>query len=192
MEKTNHVMLASDGALEFAKQMALPLEDESYFITPHQERELLQEESSSFEDQLKKPTKGTVGAVALDIDGNLASATSTGGTAGSLTGRVGDSCIIGAGCYANNKTCAVSGTGDGEFIITGVIAHSISMLMELKQISLQEACDEVIFERNSNSGADIGVVSVDGEGNIGIAFNCERMHRAWIGADGNLEVKIYK
>jgi beta-aspartyl-peptidase (threonine type) len=192
MEKTNHVLLAADGALKFAKQMELPLEDETYFITPHQQKELLEEQDSSIEDLLRKPTKGTVGAVALDADGNIASATSTGGTAGSLPGRVGDSCIIGGGCYANNNTCAISATGDGEFIITGVVAHSISMLVELKHISLQEACDEVINKRNSNSGADMGVVSVDAQGHIGIAFNCERMHRAWVDAEGNVGVKIYK
>jgi beta-aspartyl-peptidase (threonine type) len=190
MEKTSHVLLAAGGALEFAKKIDLPLEDESYFITPHRQEELL-EEQGSMEDLLKKPTKGTVGAVALDINGNLASATSTGGTSGSLPGRVGDSCIIGGGCYANNKTCAVSATGDGEFIITGVIAHSVSMLMELKQISLQEACEEVIHARNSESGADIGLVSVDSQGQIGMAFNCERMHRAWVDSEGNIGVKIY-
>jgi beta-aspartyl-peptidase (threonine type) len=191
MEKTNHVLLASSGALEFAKQMELPLEDESYFITPHQQEELLEEQGSS-EDLLRKPTKGTVGAVALDVNGNVASATSTGGTSGSLPGRVGDSCVIGAGCYANNKTCAVSATGDGEFIITGVIAHSISMLMELKQLSLQEACDEVIYQRINKDEADVGVISVNSHGDIGMAFNCERMHRAWVDTEGNLGVKIYR
>jgi L-asparaginase / beta-aspartyl-peptidase len=141
---------------------------------------------------LRRPVKGTVGAVALDVNGNLASATSTGGTSGSLPGRIGDSCIIGAGCYANNKTCAVSGTGDGEFLITRVIAHSISQLLEAKLLSVQEACDYIIHKKNKFTKADMGVISIAPNGNIGISFNSERMHRAWIDKSGNVNVKIYE
>lgn len=106
--------------------------------------------------------------------------TSTGGTENSLPGRIGDSCIIGAGCYADNNTCAVSGTGDGEYLIRGVIAHTIANAVEMKQMKLQEACDFVIHEKNKNIDGDIGVIAVNKEGMIGISFNSERMHRAWM------------
>src|SRR5205823_3875688 len=99
---------------------------------------------------MKKRIHGTVGAVALDENGNVAAATSTGGTENSLPGRIGDSCIIGAGCYANNTTCAVSSTGYGEVIISGVIAHSVSMCTEFMNKPLQEICDHVIHTRNKD------------------------------------------
>jgi len=191
MEKTNHVLLAGYGALEFAKSINLTLEEEAYFITPYRMEELQESRQETEQQLLKKSKKGTVGAVALDQMENLASATSTGGTSGSLPGRIGDSCIIGAGCYAANKTCAISGTGDGEFLITGVIAHSIAVFMELKQLSLQEACDYVIHERNKHTKASIGVIGVTPMGDIGISFNSSRMHRAWMNQSGIVNVKIY-
>src|SRR5436190_15866151 len=104
-----------------------------------------------FQELLKKSVHGTVGAVALDKEGNIAAATSTGGTTNALSGRIGDSCLIGAGCYANNQSCAISGTGDGEFLISGVIAHSIAFCKELTECTLQEACDYVIHQRNKGS-----------------------------------------
>ena len=108
-----------------------------------------------------------------------------------MYGRIGDSCIIGAGCYANNKTCAVSGTGDGEYLITNVIAHSIAAALEYTQCTLQQACDLVIHEKNKDTKGDMGVISVNAFGDIGISFNSERMHRAWMNSDGVMEVRIY-
>lgn len=185
MTETNHVLLAGSEAVVFAKQAGLPVKEEAYFKTKHQEEEFLKAKAASQECLLKQRNKGTVGAVALDEHGNLAAATSTGGTSGRLPGRVGDSCIIGGGCFADNNSCAVSGTGDGEFLITGVIAHSIAMMVELKQVSLQEACDYIIHEKNKNTKGDMGVISINTQGVIGIAYNSGRMHRAWIDAQEN-------
>jgi beta-aspartyl-peptidase (threonine type) len=193
LEKTNHVLLCGYGALNLAKDSDMELEDEPYFITNHQVEEFKNANAKETEnDLLKKQIQGTVGAVALDEYGNVAAATSTGGTPNSLPGRVGDSCIIGAGCYANNQTCAVSATGDGEYIITGAIANTISLYMELTGASLQQACDYVLLERNKDTPGDMGVVSISPSGEIGMAFNCERMHRASIDTNGKLEVAIYK
>jgi beta-aspartyl-peptidase (threonine type) len=190
MEKTSHVLLAGPGATEFARSIDMPLEEESYFITQHQLDELNSARQESEGSLLQKPVRGTVGAVAMDMFGNVAAATSTGGTSNSLPGRIGDSCMIGAGCYASNNTCAVSGTGDGEFLIRGVTAHSIAMLMEARGCSVQQACDEVVHQR-SIPGGDIGVIAVTAAGEIGISFNSERMHRAWSNGDGDLTIKIY-
>lgn len=192
MTKTNHVLMAGKGADDFARSMNLEIEDQPYYKTRHQLEEYLRVKDLPMDIALWKRNKGTVGAVALDQAGNVAAATSTGGIPGKLTGRIGDSCIIGAGCYADNNTCAVSGTGDGELLITGVIAHSVAMVVELKGFSLQEACDYVVHNRNAEAGGDIGVISINRQGNIGIAFNSERMHRAWIDSSGNLQCQIYK
>ncbi|WP_131782954.1 isoaspartyl peptidase/L-asparaginase family protein [Legionella gresilensis] len=191
MTKTKHVFLSGYGALEFAKKENFSLKPQSYFITTHQYEEYEHlSAKETYKELLNKKDTGTVGAVALDSHGNLAAGTSTGGTSNSLPGRIGDSCVIGAGCYANNKTCAVSGTGEGEYLITGVIAHTISMLTELN-IPIQEICEQVLNERNKSRG-EIGVISVNHQGDIGISFNTEIMKRAWIGLDGKLYVKINK
>jgi beta-aspartyl-peptidase (threonine type) len=190
MEKTGHVLLAGYGAVEFARSTGIPEENEAYFISQHQLQELENSRKESESTLLRKPVKGTVGAVALDIYGNVAAATSTGGTCNSLPGRIGDSCIIGAGCYANNASCAVSGTGDGELLIREVIAHHIAMALQYKHLTIQEACDYVIKEKNSLQG-DVGVIAVTPSGDIGISFNSERMHRAWIDSSGTLSVYSY-
>lgn len=192
MENTSHVFLSGHGAFEIAKENNLELEVDSYFITEHQVDELIKERKENSDDILRKRTHGTVGAVALDIRGNIAAATSTGGISNCLNGRVGDSCIIGAGCYANNSSCAVSGTGDGELLIINVIAHSIAFYMELKNCSVQDACDYVIHQRNKNIEGDIGVIALDAKGNFGISYNSERMHRAWKNNEKNITVKIYE
>jgi beta-aspartyl-peptidase (threonine type) len=193
LEKTNHVLLCGYGALKLAKDTFLELENDGYFITDHQLDEFKLANPEEAEDVLlKKQVHGTVGAVALDEYGDIAAATSTGGTSNSLAGRVGDSCIIGAGCYANNQSCAISATGDGEYIITGVIANTISLYAELTGKNLQEACEYVINKRNKDTAGDMGVISVNKNGEIGIAFNCERMHRARINTTGKMEVKIYR
>lgn len=190
MEKTNHVLLSGYGADDFAKQIGAELKDEAYFISKHQLEELLNSLDESEAELLRKKKKGTVGAVALDQYGNLAAATSTGGTTNSLPGRIGDSCLIGAGCYANNQTCAVSGTGDGEILIRNVTSHSLSMLIEFGGYSLQEACDMVVHQRNKLLG-DVGLIAVDRNGEIGIAFNSQRMHRAWVVNGQPSQVRIY-
>jgi beta-aspartyl-peptidase (threonine type) len=193
LEKTNHVLLCGYGALQLAEDTGIALEDDAYFVTDHQVEDFKEANSEDTPaDLLTKKVHGTVGAVALDEYGNIAAATSTGGTPNSLPGRVGDSCIIGAGCYANNKTCAISATGDGEYIITGVIANTISLYTELAGKNLQEACDYVILERNKDTKGDMGVISVNTNGEIAMSFNCDRMHRAWIDAEGNMDAKVYR
>jgi len=187
MNYTQHVYIAGEGALKIAKIKNLEMRPPEYFVTQHQREELL-------EAELADPAKkyfGTVGAVALDMDGNLAAATSTGGITNSLHGRVGDSCIIGAGCYANNEILAASCTGDGELIMTSVIAHKVAMLIELKGMPIQEACDYVLKNIDKPFPGDAGIISVDKDGNFGIAYNSQRMHRAWITNDGKLSVSIY-
>ncbi len=192
MEHTNHVLVSGHGALELAKNKNIELEADAYFITTHQYDLFIEEgDKKSMDKLLKQRVHGTVGAVAVDKHGNVAAATSTGGTTNSLDGRIGDSCLIGAGCYANNNTCAVSGTGDGELLINNVIAHSISAAVEYTDYTLQQACDYITKEKNKNINGDVGVVSVNAEGNIGISFNSERMHRALMSSDTGLQVAIY-
>ncbi|MBN9225910.1 MULTISPECIES: isoaspartyl peptidase/L-asparaginase family protein [Legionella] len=191
MEKTRHVFLSGYGALEIAKKYGLDMEAESYFITPHQ-YEMYQElnKIETMEDIQNKKMKGTVGAVALDVQGNLAAATSTGGTSNCLPGRIGDSCVIGAGCYANNATCAVSGTGVGEYLIRGVVGHTISMMMEF-DMSIQEACDYVIHERNKQLNREMGVIALNRNGDFGISFNTEIMKRAWRSSSQAMQIKLF-
>ena len=193
MNKTRHVFLSGYGALDFAKQSDLILEPEAYFITDYAYEEFLHcSKEDSLQEIMEKKIYGTVGAVALDENGNVAAATSTGGLSNSLAGRIGDSCIIGAGCYANNRSCAISGTGEGEILITDVIAHSIAMTVEFKRFPLQKACDYVILKRKRPKRGNIGVISIDTKGDIGMCFSGQVMKRAWITSEREeIHVEIY-
>lgn len=182
MENTPHVHIGGYGALILAEEYGMELMPDDYFIVQRQIDDLQEERSYGH---------GTVGCVALDSAGRLAAATSTGGISNSLPGRVGDSCMIGAGCYANSFV-ASSCTGDGEVIITNVIAHKVSLLMELKGMSLEEACNYVINNPEKLIGGDVGIVSINKEGEIAFSFNCDRMHRASIAPSGELFVDIYQ
>jgi beta-aspartyl-peptidase (threonine type) len=184
LDDGNCDFLGGEGAFKYAGEKKLPTETMDYFITEHQKEECKKHK--------RKGTTGTVGAVAVDYHGNIAAATSTGGMINSPSGRLGDSCTIGSGCYANNKTCAVSSTGKGEFIIKTALAKEISMLYELTGKSLQKCCEEVINERNKHLKGDMGVITLNTKGEFGITFNCKRMHRAWISSEQELQVKIYK
>lgn len=190
MTNTHHVFLSGYGALDYARTSDIELEPDSYFITDHMFNEYRKEQKPlSIQRMLEKRMIGTVGAVALDNWGNVAAGTSTGGTTNCLPGRIGDSCVIGAGCYANNKTCAVSGTGTGEVLIVNVVGHTISMLMQLKKFKVQKACEYVIDLTSDPNDQGIGVISVDTNGSIGIAHNSEIMKKAWIDVRGNLYVE---
>jgi len=192
MDHTKHVLVSGYGAMELAKILGIRKEDPSYFKTRHQIeafRKAIKRETTK--TLLGKRIKGTVGSVAADRNGHLASATSTGGTVNCLPGRLGDSCIIGAGCYANDRTCAVAATGDGEYIITGTIAGAISERVKLLKVSLQEACDYIVHKENKHIHGDLGVISVNSNGEFGIAFNSDLMHRAWIAEDGKLQIGTY-
>lgn len=196
MEKSEHVFLAGEGAMKFANELNYKLEDASYFYDEFRHNQWLDiKDTDSFQldHSTKKDSKfGTVGAVACDQDGNIAAATSTGGMTNKKWGRVGDSPMIGAGNYANNKTCAVSCTGSGEFFIRGVVAYDVSCLMEHKGMSLKSASEEVIHKRILEIGGDGGLIAVDREGNIAMPFNTEGMYRASKTSGGKEEVSIYK
>lgn len=203
MEKSPHVMMIGEGAEQFAKEQKLDIVDEKYFWTqPRWDslQRILKEEKEKAEGKKvstnfagdKNNRYGTVGAVALDKDGNLAAGTSTGGMTNKKYGRVGDVPIIGAGTYANNDTCAVSATGWGEFFIRLSVARDISALMEYRAFPVQKAADLVIQEKLAKLGGDGGVIVLDKFGNIGISFNSEGMYRAYIDKDGKPVVEIYK
>ena len=196
MEKSEHVFLAGAGAMQFAKELDYTLEDASYFydeLRHNQWLEIKDTDSFQLDHAKKKDSKfGTVGAVACDKDGNIAAATSTGGMTNKKWGRVGDSPMIGAGNYANNKTCAISCTGSGEFFIRGVVAYDVACLIEHKEMSLEAAANEVIHKRILEIGGDGGLIAVDTEGNIAMPFNTEGMYRASKSSTGQEEVSIYK
>jgi beta-aspartyl-peptidase (threonine type) len=203
MEKSQHVMLSGKGAEQFAKEQGLEIVDPSYFFTEDRWKGLqkaLQQDSlnakpqkSSLKQVENRDNKyGTVGAVALDRHGNLAAATSTGGMTDKRWGRIGDSPIIGAGTYADNNTCAISGTGWGEFFIRLVMAKSISDLMEYKQYSLEKAADEMVMKKLPALGGDGGIIGVDKDGNITMPFCTAGMYRGFVRQDGKTIVKIYK
>jgi L-asparaginase / beta-aspartyl-peptidase len=195
MEKTAHVMLAGRGAEDFAEKMGLSMVDPSYFLTPERleswKKWKSKEPSGDKESPAEKEKKGTVGAVALDQKGNLAAATSTGGRMGKMAGRVGDSPIIGAGTYANNKTCAVSATGHGEYFIRNVVAYDLSALMEYRGISVEEAGKLIILKKLAEQKAEGGLIAVDKEGNITMPFNTNAMFRGYARSTGEQEVAIY-
>ena len=182
MERSPHVMLVGKAAERFARRQRLPFASSKYFHT--------EERLKALRRGLRRH-HGTVGAVALDRHGDLAAATSTGGYTGKLPGRVGDSPIIGAGTYADNRTCAVSGTGWGEAFIRVALTHEVSARMQHLKEPLLEAA-RAALRQIARIGGDGGLVAVDRHGNIAMPFNSDGMFRACIGADGRRIVKIYR
>ena len=199
MEKSEHVFLAGLGALDFAKKINAKFEDDDYFFVQMRYDQLqmalksdtmiLDHTEDTFETGEKK--FGTVGAVAIDIHGNLAAGTSTGGMTNKNYGRVGDTPMVGAGTYANN-TCAISCTGHGEFFIRSVVAYDISCLMEYKGLSLKEACDIVVMDKLVKIGGEGGLIAIDKNGNIELQFNSEGMYRAKKTFGSDVFIGIYK
>jgi beta-aspartyl-peptidase (threonine type) len=195
-ENSKHVMLSGAGASEFAREQGLEMVDTSWFFTEKSFKSLqkaLDQEKSLSQEPAPLPDYkfGTVGCVALDKDGNLAAGTSTGGMTNKRYGRIGDSPIIGAGTYANNKTCAVSATGHGEFFIRYTVAHDISALMEYKKLSVKEAAIEVIHNKLEPANGFGGVICLDKMGNYAMEFNTKGMFRAFGNSDGERIVKIF-
>jgi beta-aspartyl-peptidase (threonine type) len=184
MTKSVHVFLTGAGASQFAKEQGLEIVPPSYFYTEKRFGEL--------QEILKKEKMGTVGCCALDKKGNLAAGTSTGGMTNKKYNRVGDAPIIGAGTYANNKTCAVSATGHGEYFIRWTVAHDISALMEYKGLSLKEASELVINNKLVKAGGKGGVICVDSLGNISMPFNTKGMFRTFATADGKEGTYIFR
>ncbi len=197
-EKSGHVFLCGNEAEVFAKQMNLPFQPNEYFYEEGRYKQW-QEVKDSDGYQLDHTVNsgegkkfGTVGAVALDADGNIAAATSTGGMTNKRFGRVGDSPIIGAGTYANNHTCAISCTGHGEYFIRAVVAYDISCLMEYKGYNLKQACDFVVKDKLVKFGGEGGLIAIDTQGNIELPFNSEGMYRGFRREGENAVVKIYE
>jgi beta-aspartyl-peptidase (threonine type) len=200
MEASPHVFMYGEGAEAFAQDQGFTMVDQDYFFTQSRFDHLMrvqkaQEPTSAavFYDPILKDSKfGTVGCVALDKEGNLAAGTSTGGMTNKRFGRIGDAPVIGAGTYANNKSCAVSATGWGEYFIRGVVAHDIAAMMEYGGLDLATATSVVIDKKIPELGGDGGVIAMDNQGEISMRFNTEGMYRAQIGVDGQLKVGIYK
>jgi len=212
MEKSEHVMMVGEGAEKFAREQNIEIVDEKYFWTqPRWDalQQVLKEEREKEKPDQDPKSKvqggtldvghrtldtnrfGTVGAVALDKNGDLAAGTSTGGMTNKKYGRVGDAPIIGAGTYANNNSCAVSATGWGEYFIRLGVARDIASLMEYRQMPIQTAADTVIKQKLQKLGGDGGVIAMDKFGHMAMSFNSEGMYRAYIGADGKAVVEIY-
>lgn len=184
MEKSPHVLMVGKGASLFAAQNGAEVVDSSYFFT--------EKSWNALQRALDRDSKmGTVGCVALDRNGNLAAATSTGGMTNKRYGRVGDVPIIGAGTYANNNTCAVSATGHGEFFIRYTVAHDISALMEYKGLTLNEAAQEVVLKKLVVAGGRGGIIAVDKYGNVDLSFNTSGMFRAFQLENSEREVSIF-
>jgi beta-aspartyl-peptidase (threonine type) len=202
MQQSEHVMLVGKGAEVFAKSKGLEMVSPNYFITEKRNKELeniKKKEKGKLKENDDKsqwdgnPDRkyGTVGCVALDQYGNIAAGTSTGGMMNKRYGRVGDSPIIGAGTYADNKGCGVSATGHGEYFIRSAVAFRINALMQMQGLSLQEAAQQTI-DFVGKLGGTGGVIALDAKGNIAMPFNSEGMYRGYINADKKMEVSMYK
>ncbi|MFW6340870.1 MAG: isoaspartyl peptidase/L-asparaginase family protein [Wenzhouxiangella sp.] len=192
MTDSPHVMLVSQGATAFAESIGLELKDPDWFITEFRAEQLQAVQARQDASvQLSEDWFSTVGAVALDADGNLAAATSTGGMTNKQWGRVGDSPIIGAGTYADNRACAVSATGHGEFFIRHVVAYDICARMRYQNLSLADSAHAVVNDVLVEAGGDGGVIAIDAQGSIAMPFNTEGMYRAAIDVDGRKTVAIY-
>ena len=196
MTDSVHVMLMGAGAEAFAREQGIVFEDDAYFHTDYRWQQLQKAKASSRPDasylsETPDTWFSTVGAVALDRDGNLAAGTSTGGMTNKQWGRVGDSPIIGAGTYADNRSCAVSATGHGEYFIRATVARDICARVQYSDASLAEAADQVVRQQLTAMGGDGGVIALDPEGNIALTFNTSGMYRASIDIRGEVYVAIY-
>jgi beta-aspartyl-peptidase (threonine type) len=207
MTKSEHVMMNGQGAFEFAKLHAIATAPDEYFFSPfrfEQWKQMQGTDKAALDHNVSlkaKPSSaqatadkkfGTVGAAACDQHGNIAAATSTGGMTNKQFGRVGDSPIIGAGTYANNKTCAISCTGHGEPFIRAVTAYDVSCLMEYKGLTLDEAMHIVVHDKLMKIEGEGGMIGVDARGHAAMVFNSEGMYRGVKSSDGANLVAIYK
>ena len=190
MRATDHVLLAGEGADAFARRQGLDVVPASYFDTARKRTALLRALRKKREHQAEE-VRGTVGAVALDREGNLAAGTSTGGVTGKLPGRVGDSPLVGSGTYADNETCAVSGTGYGEFFIRAALAHDVSVRMRYLRVPLARAADHAL-QNVASLGGEGGLIAIDRHGRVVMPFNTEGMYRACITREGKPFVAIFR
>ena len=201
MLHSGHVFLSGKGANDFAIKQGIKLEPDEYFYSQYrydQWREIrdsdlyqLDHKNDKLVGLLKGKKMGTVGAVACDGDGNIAAATSTGGMTNKRFGRIGDSPLIGIGTYANNKTCAISCTGHGEIFIKAVAAYDVSCLMEYKNMTLLQACEEVVLKKLVALNGEGGLIGMDTRGNAALVFNSAGMYRGLKNSDGENWIAIY-
>jgi beta-aspartyl-peptidase (threonine type) len=196
MDNSPHVMMIGKGAEQFAVSKNIETVDPEYFKTEQRKEQLQKvleaEQGKGSVDKLLDYKFGTVGAVALDKNGNLAAGTSTGGMVNKKFGRVGDAPIIGSGTYADNESCAISCTGHGEFFIRYVVAHDISSLIKYKNFSVKKAGDEVIHQKLLKAGGKGGAIIIDKKGNIYMPFNTSGMYRGMIDVKGKKATEIYE
>ena len=184
MNHSEHVFLSGKGAEKFAKERNLEIVENEYFHTEFRFNQLL--------DKKEEKKYGTVGCVAIDVDGNIVAGTSTGGTTNKKWGRIGDSPIIGAGTYANNNTCGISSTGSGEYFIRNVAAYQVSSLLENRNYDLTKAMSKVIYEKIGEIGGDGGMIGIDKNSNISMEFNTPGMYRAYVNKKGKKEILLYE
>ena len=183
MNHSKHVFLSGKGAENFAKERNLDIVDNEYFHTEFRYNQLLNEREEG--------KYGTVGCVAIDLDGNIVAGTSTGGMTNKKWGRIGDSPIIGAGTYANNKTCGISSTGSGEYFIRTVAAYQVSSLLENHDYDLTKAMAKVIHQKIGNIGGDGGMIGIDKNSNVVMDFNTSGMYRAFVNKNGQKQILLY-
>ncbi len=196
MTDSAHVMLMGDGAEQFARDHDIVFEDDDYFFTQYRWQQLQKAKAkdngeTTFLSETPDQWFSTVGAVALDSQGNLAAGTSTGGMTNKRWGRVGDSPIIGAGTYADNRSCAVSATGHGEYFIRATVARDICARVQYTGVSLIKSADQVINRELVEMGGNGGIIALDPQGNIALTFNTPGMYRASVDTAGNVYVAIY-
>ncbi len=192
MEQSPHVFLSGTGAEEFALTQGLTLVPNEYFITPTRKRQLQRVLQGQTQPKNELSGLGTVGAVAVDQNGNVAAATSTGGMTNKRWGRIGDAPVIGAGTYANNASCAVSSTGHGEYFIRSVVAYDICALVEYRGWSLERAAKTVVHEKLVQRGGEGGVIAVDPKGKVVMEFNSPGMFRGMRDSSGQRQIAIYE
>jgi len=192
MEQSPHVFLSGAGAEEFALTQDIALVPNDYFVTPIRKRQLQRVLQGKTQPKNELAGLGTVGAVAIDKNGNLAAATSTGGMTNKRWGRIGDAPIIGAGTYANNASCAVSSTGHGEYFIRSVVAYDICALVEYRGWSLERAAKAVVHGKLVQRGGEGGVIAVDPKGTIVMEFNSPGMFRGMRDLSGQRRIAIYE
>ena len=201
LRNSNHVFLSGKGANDFAIKQGIRLEPDEYFFSQFRydqwkairdsDNYSLDHTHKQVEELMRDKKFGTVGAVALDMHGNIAAATSTGGMTNKKYGRIGDSPLIGCGTYANNKTCGISCTGHGEKFIESVAAYDVSCLMEYKGLTLEEAMNIVVHEKLVKMQGEGGMIGVDKEGNYALVFNSAGMYRAYKTSTGEEGIALY-
>ena len=184
MNHSEHVFLSGKGAEKFAKERNLEIVDNEYFHTEFRYNQLI--------DKKNEDKYGTVGCVAIDINGNIVAGTSTGGMTNKKWGRIGDSAIIGSGTYANNNSCGISSTGSGEYFIRTVAAYQVSSLLEYNNYNLNNAMSKVIYEKIGKIGGDGGMIGIDKKSNISMEFNTPGMYRAFVNKNEEKKILLYE